>query len=58
MLCEQVLAVSCTRLKKLELPKHIPTICIPVQAKGHLRCLQVTGGSKGGAMRATQVKSQ
>ena len=58
MLCKQVLAVSSTRLKKLGLPKHIPTSCIPVQAKGHLRFLQVSGGSKGAATRAKQVKSQ
>ena len=58
MPCEQVLAVSCTRLKKLGLPKHIPTSCTPVQAKGHLRFLQVSGDNKGAATRAKQVKSQ
>ena len=43
--CVQVIAVSCTRLKALQLPKHIPTSCVPAQAVGHLRGLQVTGGS-------------
>ena len=41
--CLQVAAVSCTRLKALQLPKHLSVDCLPAQAVGHLRGLQVTG---------------
>ena len=47
----QVIAVSCTRLKKLGLPGHIPSSCIPIQATGHLRGLRVTGGCTSSASR-------
>ncbi|CAK0787844.1 hypothetical protein CVIRNUC_011066 [Coccomyxa viridis] len=39
----QVIAVSCTRLKELQLPTHVPISCLPTQAVGHLGGLQVTG---------------
>ena len=55
-LCEQVIAVSCTRLRRLALPKQIPTSCIPTQATGHLRGLQVLGGCMGPSTKAKATK--
>jgi hypothetical protein len=41
----QAIAVCCTRLQLLELPRHIPPSCIPHQGmNGHLHWLQVVSG--------------
>ncbi|BDA49692.1 probable f-box/LRR-repeat protein 2 at C-terminar half [Coccomyxa sp. Obi] len=40
----QVIALSCRRLRVLELPHSMPTSVVPVQASGHLRGLRLEGG--------------
>ena len=43
----QVLALSCRRLRLLELPHSMPTSVVPVQANGHLCGLRIEGGVQG-----------
>lgn len=40
----QVIALSCRRLRLLELPHNMPTSVVPVQANGHLCGLRIEGG--------------
>ena len=51
LLCEQVIAVSCLRLKRLELPEHIPISRLSIFARGHPGGLQISRKSKGDSRR-------